>query len=221
MQASRVERRFPCARLYPVLLCAILACSVTQAGAAPRDVYLQAVQLAARGHDREAAAMLTGVADSLRGQDVWRERMRMAVALLRMRGEDALRPVWPPGSTSNTLQSGLAEQYIRDHPSPATVRVWIPGLLAALFPGAGHAWLKRWHDAAVAAMLVWPMLLLTFWAWKRRMGPVTVFFSLLTLWLWSGTVFSAVSLAERGSMETYMAWWQGLWQFTGLPGHPW
>jgi len=53
------------------------------------------------------------------------------------------------------------------------------------------------------------------------MGPVTVFFVLTTLWLWSGSVFSAVSLAERGSFEAYVLWWQGLWQASGLPGRPW
>jgi len=202
-----------------LLLCAIIFCPGMQAMAGSRDVYRQAVQLAAQGHNDEAAAMLMGAAGMSRGQDVWRERMQAAAALLRMREEHALRPILAPAA--NTIHAGLTEQYIHVHPAPEQARVWIPGLLATLFPGSGHAWLTRWHDAAVAAMLVWPMLLLTFWAWKRRMGPVTVFFGLLSLWLWSGTVFSAVSLAERGSMEAYMAWWQGLWQFTGLPGRPW
>ena len=70
-------------------------------------------------------------------------------------------------------------------------------------------------------MLVWPMLLLTLWAARRHMGPVTVFFALITVWLWSGTVFSSMSLAERASFEAYTLWWQGLWQASGLQGQPW
>jgi len=203
--------------LFAFAICAGGVCSVGQAVAGSRDVYRQAMQLAAQGQDGKAAAMLSGAAGVLRGQDVWRERMLAAAALLDMRNRQAIRPMF----ARKSIHAGLAGQYIHEHPSPEHENVWVVGLLAVLLPGSGHAWLTRWHDAAVAAMLVWPMLLLTFWAWKRRMGPVTVFFGLLTLWLWSGTVFSAVSLAERGSMEAYMAWWQGLWQFTGLPGRPW
>jgi len=205
------------------MFCALGVCTMVasfttaQADAAPRDVYRQAIQLAAQGHDGKAAAMLTGAAKVLHVRSIWRERMLAATALLDMRKQQSRKPLL----ASDSIHAGLVEQYIHTHPEPKKTQVWIPGLLATLFPGSGHAWLKRWHDARVAAMLVWPMLILTFWAWKRRMGPVTVFFGLLTLWLWSGTVFSAVSLAERGNMETYMAWWQGLWQFTGLPGRPW
>ncbi len=196
---------------------ALLLCSVQAIATPPRDIYRQAVQLATQGRDGEAVAMLAGAANILHGQNIWRERMLAAEAMLAMRKKQTTSPL----PASNSAYTELADQYLRAHPAPEKVAAWIPGLLAALFPGSGHAWLGRWHDAAVAAMLVWPMLLLTFWAWKRRMGPVTVFFGLLTLWLWSGTVFSAISLAERGSMETYMAWWQGLWQFSGLPGRPW
>jgi len=188
-----------------------------QAIATPQDVYRQAVQLGTQGRDGEAITMLQSTAHMLRGQGIWRERMLAAAALLDMRNKQMTKPLL----ASNSTHTELAGQYLRIHPVPEKTAVWIPGLLATLFPGSGHAWLKRWHDATVAAMLVWPMLLLTFWAWKRRMGPVTVFFGLLTLWLWSGTVFSAVSLAERGSMEAYMQWWQGLWQASGLPGRPW
>ena len=98
---------------------------------------------------------------------------------------------------------------------------WLPGLLATIFPGAGHAWQERWNDAVVAAIMVWPMLILTLWAAYRRMGPVTIFFAMITAWLWSGTVFSAISLAERGDVEAYLVWWQGLWQASALPGRPW
>ena len=53
------------------------------------------------------------------------------------------------------------------------------------------------------------------------MGPVTAFFALVTAWLWSGSVFSAIALAERGGMEAYLDWWRELWRFAAIPGRPW
>lgn len=187
----------------------------------PEDVYQQAIRLAAGGHDAEASAMLEGAAQMLGADDVWRERMRVASALLamrrqRMHGNATLPPAFEP-----SIHARLIARYLKEHPQPEFEHAWLVGGLAALFPGAGHAMLGRWHDAATSAVLVWPMLLLTLWAWRRRMGPVTVFFALITVWLWSGTVFSAISLAHRGGIEQWLSWWQGLWRFSALPGRPW
>jgi hypothetical protein len=121
----------------------------------------------------------------------------------------------------NNQYDMLMSNWLKQHPIPAVEDSIMPGLLAAIIPGSGHAWLGRWGDAGVAAMLVWPLLILTFWAARRDMGPVTVFFALITAWLWSGTVFSATSLAERGDYELYYAWWQQMWQASGLPSKPW
>lgn len=186
--------------------------------AAPAEVYGQAVALAAAGRDAEAVARLQGALDVYPGADAWCARMQAAVALLSMRHQGETNV---SGLDERSAYASLTRAYLRTHPAPEAGSLLMPGALAVVFPGAGHAWLGRWHDAWVAAMLVWPMLLLTFWAWRRRMGPVTVFFAVITIWLWSGTVFSAVSLAERGSHEAYLAWWQGLWQASGLQGQPW
>ena len=178
------------------------------------QAYRQAIALAAQGRGAEAVAMLRGFSDAATG--VWKERATTAAALIDMRLKRRNVPL-EVGSFNDVL----VEQYRRQHPAPKQADVRLVGAAATLIPGAGHAWLGRWHDAGIAALMVWPMIVLTLWAAKRRMGPVTVFFALLTLWLWSGSVFSAVSLAERGGFEAYAAWWQGLWQASGLPGRPW
>ncbi len=199
---------------------ALLLC----AGAAWADdaaaVWREAMSLAAHGHDAEAVAALRAGA-RLAGDEGWRARMASAASLLAMREQARRGEMRVSAPALRGAHRLLAAQWLAAHPAPESGPVWPAALLAAILPGAGHAWLGRWRDAGVAAMLTWPMLILTFWAARRRMGPVTVFFALISLWLWSGSVFSAISLAERGSWEAYLAWWQGLWQAAGLPGRPW
>lgn len=185
-----------------------------EARADAADAYQRAMQLATAGRDAEAVAMLAGAAET--APEVWRERMQDAAALIAMRSDQ--RRQWTAVVGPN---GALIEAYADTHAAPPAAGTRTVALLGTLLPGAGHAWLGRWHDAAIAALLVWPMLLLTLWSWRRGMGPLTVFLGVITLWLWSGTVFSAISLAERGSFQAYAAWWQGLWQASGLPGRPW
>jgi len=188
------------------------------ASAEPAQAYRQAINLAAQGDDRTAIATLTVLQEVLPDQSIWTFRMQAAQQLLSMRM--AKSTVFPPISQSN-VNLALAAAVAAEHPILPQASTWPAALLATIVPGAGHAWLGRWHDAATAALMVWPMLLLTCWAAKRHMGPVTLFFAAITLWLWSGTVFSALSLAERGNFETYLTWWQSIWQASGLPGRPW
>ncbi len=198
------------------LVCFLLC--VSQAWAEPAQVYDQAMRLAASGQMSQAVAMLQGGAWSLTPTDPWYNRMRAAIALLRAR---ARADAHLPEAMGNAYLL-LAQRYVQATPMPKGEPPWVPALLATLFPGAGHAWLGRWRDAWSAALLVWPMLALTLWAWKRHMGPVTVFFAILCLWLWSGSIFSAASLSARASLDMYDAWWQGLWQASALPGRrPW
>ncbi len=193
------------------------------AHASPAQVWQQAMQMAAAGHGEAAIAHLSGAASMIPNRhDLWRERMLVAAALLDMREKQRAQVDFPEAPEfSGWAEVRLVRRYLAGHPPPVTQAPYVAGMAAALFPGAGHAWQGRWRDAGVAALLVWPMLVLTLWAARRRMGPVTVFFALITVWLWSGTVFSAVSLAERGNVEAYLYWWQGLWQASGLPGRPW
>jgi len=202
-------------RLIVLLFFAVsLTGQAAPAAADAADAYRQAMALAVQGRDAQAVAMLAGAAET--APEVWSERMRAAARLLTMRARQGIE--LPP---VDGLNGALIAAYGQTHAAPTAADPRLAGILATLFPGAGHAWLGRWHDAGVAVLLVWPILLLTLWAWRRGMGPLTVFFVLLTLWLWSGTVFSAVSLAERGGFEAYVQWWQGLWQASGLPGRPW
>jgi len=185
--------------------------------AKPDDLYYEAIRLAAQGKDVAAIERLRGGVAVVARSDPWRARMSAAAALLDMRNRQAASPI----ISDAEMHAVLIETYLRKRQPPRMERVWPIGLMATVLPGSGHAWLGRWHDASIAALMVWPMLFLTLWAARRRMGPVTLFFSMITLWLWSGTIFSAVSLAERGGSEAYMIWWQGLWNASGLLGRPW
>jgi len=193
--------------------------------ASPAAVWQQAMNMAATGDIHAATAHLAGALSMMpeATDTLWYQRMQLALLLLEMRAHQrvAAPEMLLRKPADGWTETQLIRHYLDGHTGPATISPTLPGLLGAIFPGAGHAWLGRWHDAGVCAMLVVPMLLLTVWAARRRMGPVTLFFALITLWLWSGTVFSAVSLAERGTSEAYMLWWQGLWQAAALPGRPW
>lgn len=203
--------------ILPLTLLTILMAVPQHAAAEPQQQYERALRMAAQGDDAGAVALLKERAGLLPAGHVWRERMEAASTLLDLRRNRATE-----FSASPALpQMVLVSDYLKSHAVPNADPGMMPALLGTLFPGAGHLWLGRIHDAGVAAMLVLPMLALTIWAVIRRMGPVTVFFALITLWLWSGTVYSALSLAERSALEAYLSWWSGAWQASGLPGRPW
>ena len=177
-------------------------------------IYQLALQQAASGHDDEAVNTLNQALQSPFVDGAWRERLVLAAGLLEMKAARASQPVF----AAATPQTRMVEAYLTGHAAPRQSIEWAPALLGAVIPGAGHLWLGRYHDAAISAILVVPMLLLTFWAARRKMGPVTVFFFMITAWLWSGTVFSVYSLTERTFAEAYLGWWQGVWQAAALPG---
>ncbi|MFQ5355404.1 MAG: hypothetical protein ACE5DY_02740 [Mariprofundaceae bacterium] len=181
------------------------------------NTYFEAISVAGKGDDVTAIRNLRNAVDHLSATDPWHARMTAAASMLEMRWQRSASPRF----RNAEMHQILVEAHLRQHPIPARQDVWLVGLMATLMPGSGHAWQGRWRDAEVAAFMVWPMLILTLWAARRRMGPVTVFFSLITLWLWSGTIFSAVSLVERGNDEQYILWWQELWLASGLQGSPW
>ena len=204
-------------RLIALSLFIITAGFSFPAYAEPAHVYNDAISLAASGDEHASVSMLTGAAGLLHNENIWRERMLIAASLIQMREELSINPRFVQPSVHKTF----AESFMEKTPAPEPEFSWLPGAIATIIPGAGHLWLGRVQDAFTAALLVWPMIALTLWAALRRMGPVTLFFALITAWLWSGTVYSAVSLAERGSVEAYLVWWQGVWQASGLPGRPW
>jgi len=217
----------PDIRTWLQCICSLLAAclfSIPSSQANPADAYQQAINMAAQGHEREALAALHVLQSAIAQpsptaqQSTWNLRSFAAQQLINIKLEQ--RSTMLAADNTNPYLS-LAANHIRTHPLQHETTLWPITLVATLLPGAGHAWQGRWHDAYSAALIVWPMILLTLWALKRRMGPVTVFFALITIWLWSGTVFSAISLAERGSAEAYIIWWQSIWLASGLPGRPW
>ncbi|MDX8394391.1 MAG: hypothetical protein R8K21_07410 [Mariprofundales bacterium] len=170
---------------------------------------------------KQAAQQMQQIANTATKQPIWQARMQTASILLAMREQQAIRPAVISSQTLPKQYALLVNNFIQNNPAPESSPSWLAGSVSVLLPGAGHALLKRWHDAITAFVLVFPMLLLTCWAAKRKMGPVTVFFALITIWLWSGVIFSAVSLAERMALESYILWWQSCWQASALPGRPW
>jgi len=185
-------------------------------GASPQQLYQQAIQEAAQGNISRANTRLQAGMQLLAPNHIWYTRMQAASYLLQMRLSQKV--TWKPLAP---MQQNLAQAYVQQQGVPQASPEWVVGSLATFLPGSGHAYLGLWRDALSAVILVIPMLVLTLWAARRAMGPVTIFFSMITVWLWSGTVFSAVSLAERGSQEEYLFWWKGLWQAAALLGQPW
>ncbi|MBL4775139.1 MAG: hypothetical protein JKY87_03685 [Mariprofundus sp.] len=204
--------------LKKAFLLAVFICIPATLQAGIPEAYQQAIQLAAQNNSSQATASLNTLIEALPHQPAWQERLQAARQLINMRMNQQSNI--PPQSSPNAYLT-LASAYANNHPQPHDMNIWPATILATIFPGSGHAWQGRWRDASTAALMVWPMLLLTLWSFKRGMGPVTVFFALITVWLWSGTVFSSVSLAERGNLESYLMWWQSVWQASGLPGRPW
>lgn len=192
------------------------------AEAGPQQVWQDAMAHATQGRDLQAIAMLQGAKLQGSVDDVWAQRFDIASRILKLREQAKHDSLYNPLMLGGDNQyQFLMASWLQQHPMPEMRKSSLPSILASIIPGAGHAWLGRWGDAGVSAMLVWPFLILTFWAARRNMGPVTVFFALITAWLWSGTIFSATSLAERGDYELYYAWWKEMWMASGLPMRPW
>jgi len=202
---------------YFVSLLLSFALFSTTASAGPEEVYKESLQLAAKGDERSAIAALRAAAAMLPPEQPWQTRMIAAAKLLELKLN---RQDYPDTDQDNAYLM-LGRVYAQNSIQPAPSSTMAITVAATLLPGTGHLLQGRGADAATAALMVWPMLFLCLWAAKRRMGPVTLFFALITVWLWSGTLFSAISLAERGDVELYLTWWQGLWQASGLPGRPW
>ncbi|MDQ6965263.1 MAG: hypothetical protein Q9M13_10130 [Mariprofundales bacterium] len=196
-----------------IIFMVLLSLSPMVVDAATEQVWQRALQ---SGDARDSALMLQSAAGVLSESDPWRSRMLVAAELYTMRAEQAVRPSHPLVGRYGVLATGWLQQ----NPAPAPERVWVVATVATLLPGAGHLLLHRWRDALVVAVMVWPMIGLTLWAARRAMGPVTLFFTMIATWLWSGSVFSAISLAKRGGLESYEVWWRALWHAAGLPGSP-
>ncbi len=205
--------------MFLLLLASTPASAGEPAYQAARMAYDSWIAKAAQGDLRTSVEGLRHLAAGLPANSIWRERCQMAVLLLDMRRQRSLHlPAMAMPSMSYRLVERKWRQLDQLESPPAR---WLVLFGAMAVPGGGHAIMGRWHDAWVSFVMTGFMLWLTLWAFRRRMGPVTVFFGVLTVWLWGGTIFSALSLHERYFAEQYMNWWQQLWLASGLPGRPW
>ncbi|RMG91470.1 MAG: hypothetical protein D6703_04975, partial [Zetaproteobacteria bacterium] len=160
-----------------------------------RMAYESWIAKAAQGDLRSSVKGLNQLAARLPSDSIWHERCQMASLLLEMRRQ---RSTHLPPIAMPTISYRLVERKWRQleqlAPPPPS---WLVLAGAVVVPGGGHAIMGRWHDAWVSFVMTGFMVWLTCWAFRRRMGPVTVFFGVMTVWLWGGTIFSAVSLHER------------------------
>ena len=208
--------------IFKFFIVMLALCIPILSSASPEQAWDEAMMLAQQGKDGRAIALMQGATLQESTNSIWAQRFSIAMRLLELRSEAKHHSKYMGVQLSGQNQYEiLMSNWLATHPAPEPADSAIPSILASIIPGSGHAWMGRWGDAGVAAMLVWPLLILTFWAARREMGPVTVFFAIITAWLWSGTVFSATSLAERGDFELYYAWWQEMWIAAGLPSRPW
>ncbi len=128
--------------------------------------------------------------------------------------------LFPQDSWTQALQYRLAwDAAIAGHRIPATenasvttlrnfvqqqgdgkLRATISGF-ASLIPGLGHLLLQDWRTALTAFLINGLFIWALAYAWQQRHWPYAAVFGLVVAILWSGTMFSAYSLALREARE--------------------
>lgn len=87
---------------------------------------------------------------------------------------------------------------------------WMAGALAAILPGAGHAYLGRWEDAALVLSVNAAFLGATVEAIQRREPALAGGMALAELLWYSGNVFSAVSNTHKHNRLLRDRWAEGI-----------
>lgn len=95
---------------------------------------------------------------------------------------------------------------------------WTAGVLAGLFPGAGHAYLGRWEDAALVFLVNGAFLGATVEAVQKKEPALAAGMALAELLWYSGNIFSAVSNAHKHNRRLSEQWSRELGSEQGLPG---
>ncbi len=83
---------------------------------------------------------------------------------------------------------------------------WTAGILAGLLPGAGHAYLGRWEDAALVFLVNGVFLGATLEAVEKRQPALAGGMALAELIWYSGNIFSAVSNAHKHNKGLAEQW---------------
>ncbi len=95
---------------------------------------------------------------------------------------------------------------------------WTAAVLAALFPGAGHAYLGRWEDAALVFMVNGAFLGATVEAIQKKQPALAGGMALAELLWYTGNIFSSVSNTHKHNRQLLQEWSRGLSLETGLSG---
>ena len=86
---------------------------------------------------------------------------------------------------------------------------WMAGALAALLPGAGHAYLGRWEDAALVFTVNGAFLGATVEALEKDQPALAGAMALAELLWYSGNIFGAVSSAHKHNRVLAQQWAEG------------
>lgn len=95
---------------------------------------------------------------------------------------------------------------------------WMAAVLAGLFPGAGHAYLGRWEDAALVFVVNGAFLGATVEAVEKKQPALAAGMALAELLWYSGNIFSAVSNTHKHNSRLAQEVSRGLSLEMGLPG---
>ncbi len=93
---------------------------------------------------------------------------------------------------------------------------WMAAVLAGLFPGAGHAYLGRWEDAALVFMVNGAFLGATLEAIEKKQPALAGGMALAELLWYSGNIFSAVSNTHKRNRQLLQEWTRDVSLETGL-----
>lgn len=98
---------------------------------------------------------------------------------------------------------------------------WTAAALAAIVPGAGHAYLGRWEDAALTFCVNAAFLGASIEAVSKRQTALAAGMAAAELLWYSGNVFSAVSNAHKHNQVLRQRWVEGvrLEQIPSWDGH--
>lgn len=160
---------------------------------------------------REALSSALEVCESPSARDRIRLLMAELEAGLGRWGavSEALEKVEAKGVQGWTAREQAAK--IRQgEPSCRERSPWMAAVLAGLFPGAGHAYLGRWEDAALVFTVNGAFLGATLEAIQKKQPALAGGMALAELMWYSGNIFSAVSNAHKHNRELVLEWSRGI-----------
>jgi hypothetical protein len=152
------------------------------------------------GHLEEARASLEEAIQSSQDPEL-RGRAQYLIGETHARGaawEDAARALEGLDARSGLRgQASQAVGWIREHSPPSEKSPWMAGVLAAILPGAGHAYTDRWRDAGLVFSVNSAFTAATLEAIRKENHALAGGMALAELLWYSGNIFSAVGSAHK------------------------